>query len=200
MQTWTSLKSAKILLVSIVALGLFVVTTIGYKLAVRGKSAPPIPILRQSKENLQRRGEGTVLNTMSLPSDERRHLLDGNFDVVRITDKIANNCRYTFDSSVAPGSGAIELANPGQIFQFSDALIKDAPYRRLEFAGSAPNRCFLYYQHGGTMYPRFCLAVMDNSNRKILWVGVARKRAANVQELREMLLREDFDDKSGPEC
>ena len=118
-----------------------------------------------------------------------------------LAEKIAPDCRSTFDSSFAHNLGAaasskeIELANPGQMFQSSDALIEGAPFRRLEFAGLGTGRCFVYYQHGGTMYPRFCLAVMDNANGKMLWVGEARKQARNLDQLRKMLLRGDFMDR-----
>jgi hypothetical protein len=143
---------------------------------------------------------------MSLPSAARDHLLEGSFSIVKLAEKIAPDCRSTFDSSFAhsPGAAAsskeIELANPGQMFQLSDALIEGAPFRRLEFSGLGTGRCFVYYQHGGSMYPWFCLAVMDNANGKMLWVGEARKKARNLDQLRKMLLRRDFMDTSGPVC
>jgi len=201
MQTWAPLKSGKILFrAGVVVLGVFVAAAIGYKVALRGKPVPPMPVGRLSRQNPEHGGERAVLDTMSSSSIERNHVLDGSFTIIRLTGEIAKGCRDIFDSSFVPGSGPIELADPGELFQFSDALIEGAPFRRLEFAGMAPNKCFIYYQHGGTMYPRFCLALMDNSNRKMLWVGVAAKHAANVQELRKMLLRGDFADNNGPTC
>src|SRR5205809_974165 len=79
-----------------------------------------------------------LLNTMPLPPKDRDHLLDGDFNLVTRTEEIPNDCLSTFNSSFTKLEGKvnlkeIELANPGQIFQMSDALIPDAPFRRLVF-------------------------------------------------------------------
>jgi len=201
-----SSKPGKILLaVVILVIGVCVAGVVRYELALRVKPVPPAPSANELQQSPQA-DDRPRLSTISLPSTTRDHLLDGSFKLVTLAEKIAPDCSSTFDSSFAHASRAaatpkeIELANPGQKFKSSDALIEGAPFRRLEFAGLETGRCFIYYQHGGTMYPRFCLAVMDNANGKMLWAGEARKQARNLDQLRKMLLRGDFTDTSGPVC
>ncbi len=195
-----SSKSKMILVVVIVFLIVGgVVGIVEYESALRTNSVPP------PNANDPQLDSRPLLSTVPLPTATRDHLLDGGFNTVNLFEKISLNCMSAFESSFVSSSGAarnskIELANPGKIFQSSDALIEGAPFRRLEFAGMGTSSCFIYYQHGGTMYPRFCLAIMNNDNQKMLWVGETRKQAHNLDQLRHMLLKGDFIDTSGSVC
>ncbi|MBZ5700713.1 MAG: hypothetical protein LAN84_02570 [Acidobacteriia bacterium] len=146
------------------------------------------------------------LYTTSVSDSLRVRLLDGEFSVLPAVNEIPQDCRSTFNSAftyphvTTAESKKIELANPDEMFQDSDALVPGLPFRRLVFAGARSDRCFIYYQHGGTMYPRFCLAVMDNIHGKMLWVGESRKQARHLEELRLMLLRNDFLGTTEPTC
>ena len=167
---------------------------------------PPALLEKPKKNDIQAQSRA-LLSTISRPSPERNHLLDGSFSVVRLRENITGDCRSVFESSFinddkkkATNLTTTKLANPGQVFQSSDALIQGAPFRRLEFAGETIGRCFIYYQHGGVMYPRFCLVVIDTRSQRAIWVGEARKRAKELYQLRSMLLRGEFNDTSGFVC
>lgn len=145
------------------------------------------------------------LDTISLPAAARDHLLDGAFTSVKRNEELPTDCRSTFEVALFPRISSRDshedlLANPGEVFQSSDALIKGAPFRRLEFAGLRSNKCFIYYQNGGTMYPRFCVVVIDRETLKILWAAQARKKAQDLDQLREMILNGEFSDAAGPVC
>lgn len=146
------------------------------------------------------------LSTVSAPDGIRNHLLDGDFKIVNRVEEIPENCASVFESSFVSASGAVpkrgevKLANPGQVFQSSDALVPGAPFRRLEFAGLGSRRCFIHYQSGGKMYPSFCLAVIDYADTRCIWVGECRKKATSLADLRSMLLRRQFGDTAGPTC
>jgi hypothetical protein len=146
------------------------------------------------------------LKTVSLPEAASRHLLDGDFTIVKQMERTTGGCRDIFESSFDSFSGKVAsreqvvIADPGHAFEASDEIQGGLPFRRLEFAGLSKSGCFIYYQHGGSMFPRFCLAVMDNEHRKMLLVGEARKQARDFDQLRVMLLRGDFIDTTGPTC
>jgi hypothetical protein len=147
-----------------------------------------------------------LLATVAASGVNRESLLSGNYSpVVRFRD-LSEECKTGFLSSFIPGeSGKIssaDIADPGSLFQSSDAPVEGLPYRRLIFAGQGAGRCFIYYQHGGTMYPRWCLAVLDESNRKPVWIGmrIGSLPAQNIDELREQLLGGMFRNDVGPVC
>jgi hypothetical protein len=146
------------------------------------------------------------LNTIPASSVSKQHLLDEDFKIVRRTGDIAESCRDIFYSSFGNSSGSasatnsLALADPGQEFQSSDNIRSGVPFRRLVLAGLGPRTCFIYYEHGGAMYPSACLAIMDYHQTKAVWVGEARKKARTVHELRSMLAAEQFADTAGPVC
>lgn len=146
------------------------------------------------------------LSTRVAPKAARDHLLDANFALVNQVSQIPESCVSPFDSSFTNAEGTrpqnkIVMADPGKPFQYSDAIVPGLPFRRLVFAGTGPNRCFIYYQHGGAMYPSYCLAIMDtSSSSNVVWVGESRKEADTVRELRSMLSGGEFSDTAGPVC
>lgn len=150
--------------------------------------------------------DSLVLNTRPAPDAIGTHLLDGNFRIVDRTQDLPKSCRGIFDSSFVEADGSIRkgarvaMANPGEPFQLSDRLIQATPFRRLLFGGLGSQRCFIYYQHGGSMTPRYCLAVMEYTDGSTLWVGVSRKAARSLDDLRLMLSRHLFDVTAGPAC
>ena len=147
-----------------------------------------------------------LLATVVVSGVSRESLLSGNYSLVFRFRDLSEECKTGFLSSFTPGeSGKIssaDIADPESPFQSSDALVEGLPYRRLIFAGQGSGRCFIYYQHGGTMYPRWCLAVLDESNRKPLWIGmrIGSPPAQDINELRAQLLGGVFRNDSGPVC
>ena len=148
--------------------------------------------------------ERPLLKTIHMLPSTRDHLLDGNFKILSKEDAIPAECRSAFYSSFSPsGIGQLEefkLADPGQPYQASDALVPGLPFRRLVFAGQQAGRCFVYYKHGGVTNPSYCVAVIDISTNKLLWVGRSFEEASGVQKLRAMLRSGKFQDERGLVC
>jgi hypothetical protein len=146
------------------------------------------------------------LNTIAMPVAIRNHLLDGNFRTVNRVDEITENCKMVFDSSFMDSTGSVpkradvELANPAEPFQASDNITSGLPFRRLVLMGIGSRICFVYYERGGAMYPSTCLAVIDYSQKKTIWVGESVDKARSLSELRLMLSRQQFRDSAGPIC
>jgi len=133
-------------------------------------------------------------------------LLDGTFLTVDRVQEIPDRCRSPFDASfvrnsrTGGGSPRIEIADPDQPFQFADAIQPGLPFRQLVLAGLGPSTCFIYYQHGGAMYPSFCLAVMQYGKERVAWVGEARRKANGLRELRLQLSGGEFESTGTPTC
>jgi hypothetical protein len=150
--------------------------------------------------------DSVFLRTKPIADSLRAHLLDEDFKIVSHTEAIPQTWRSIFDSSfvdihgLATNGARVEMADPGQRFQSSDALVPGLPFRRLVFAGLSPQKSFIYYQHGGSMYPSYCLAVMDYGSKSMVWVGESRNVARSLSDLRFMLSRGLFEDTGGPGC
>jgi hypothetical protein len=146
------------------------------------------------------------LNTLAVPEAIRSHLLDGDFALAYHMQDISKGCRVSLNSSflkhsgATPKNGEINFADPRQPVQYGDVLIPDAPFRQLIFAGQGPKTCFIYYQHSSPNHPTYCLAVMNEADRKAIWVGAARKKAESIAELRSFLSESQFDDTAGLAC
>ena len=142
----------------------------------------------------------------SLPETVSDHLLDGDFTTVREMKLITGGCREIFESSFVSVPGTVPspqpalMADPGQAFEATDAIQGGLPFRRLEFATLGKGRCAIYYQHGGAMYPRFCLAVMSTKDRKMLLVGETHEHVRNLAGLRGLLSRDKSLNVDDPSC
>jgi hypothetical protein len=131
------------------------------------------------------------------------HLLDDEFKIVRRVSEIPIACMSTFESSFVtindrpPRPGEFRLANPRERFQWSDNIVEDLPFRRLEFAGLAATKCFIQYQSGGQP-STFCLGVIDYTNQNKIWFGqFYKKPAGNLDRLRRMIVQRQFEDGRG---
>jgi hypothetical protein len=160
---------------------------------------------RQAKD-LEFDPDTVHLDAIHVPNSIRDHLFDGNFKIVFRMRDMSQSCWNSLNSSFVGNpkaiskSGDVPFADPGQPAQYGDALIPDAPFRQFVFAGQGPGTCFVYFQHGGANHPSYCLAVFDDAARKPIWVGEARVKVRNLHELRSLLSRNEFYDKSGPLC
>jgi hypothetical protein len=137
------------------------------------------------------------------PPLDNVHLLDDEFRILRRVSEIPSACMSTFESSFVtindrpPRPGEFRLANPGEPFQWSDYIVKELPFRRLEFAGSGATGCFIQYQSGGQP-STFCLAVIHFSDDHKIWVGqFYEKPASNLEELRRMIAQRQLRDGRG---
>jgi hypothetical protein len=148
------------------------------------------------------------LNTVSASDAIRNRLLDGAFTIVFRMQDISQSCRAPFESSFSfysrtvPKKREIDFADPGQDFNYGDAIIEGLPFRQLHFAGLGPNSCFIYYQQGGQIYPSSCLAVMNYAGGKAIWVGVVAggSAARDFRELRAVFSQDKFDDSGERDC
>ena len=146
------------------------------------------------------------LKTLSAPGATRSHLLDGAFSIVYRMQDIPPSCRAPFESSFSyytqtvPMKREIDLADPGQDFNYGDVILEGLSFRQLHFAGLGPNSCFVYYQQGGKNYPSSCLAVVNYASGKTIWVGMTRREARDLRKLRSILSNHQFDDSGERDC
>ncbi len=148
------------------------------------------------------------LNTLPASDAFRSDLLDGEFTIVYRMQDISQGCRVSFESSFSyysrtvPKKREIDFADPGQDFNYGDAVREGLPFRQLHFAGLGPNSCFIYYQQGGRIYPSSCLAVMHYVDGKAIWVGVVAggRAARNFRELRAVFSQHKFSESGEPDC
>jgi hypothetical protein len=148
------------------------------------------------------------LKTLSASDVTRSHLLDGGFTIVYRMQDISQSCKAPFESSFSfysrtvPKKREIDFADPGQDFNYGDAVRGGLPFRQLHFAGLGSNSCFIYYQQGGRIYPSSCLAVMKYSGGKTIWVGVVAggRAARNFRELQADFSQNKFHDSGERDC
>jgi len=163
---------------------------------------------KKEKEEGVKSPDPVYLNTLAESDAIRSHLLDGGFTIVYRMEDVSQGCRVPFESSFSyysrtvPKKREIDFADPGQDFNYGDAVREGLPFRQLHFAGLGPNSCFIYYQQGGRIYPSSCLAVMHYADGKAIWVGVvAEGRAArNFRELRAVFSQHKFSESGEPDC
>ena len=151
-----------------------------------------------------------ILKLRYPPEASPRHLLDGNFAIVRRMGDLPGVCQDTLQASFVnywnPKAirERVAFADPGEEFEETDAIRGGLPFRRLIFGGVEADRCFVYFESGGRIHPAsHCMAVMDFSQPQAIWVGEWRGwvsgKAANIEELRRKLSRLRFwgEDQSG---
>jgi hypothetical protein len=171
------------------------------------RPVPPPTVSAQKQPELPKSERRPFLHTIHLSDADRNQILEGSFRISTLSQNITSECDSTLQSAFGRFAAnakqpqeRVEFAAPSQPFQDTDDLKAALPFRRLLFTGEGSGRCFIYYQHGGVMYPRFCLVVIDEVNKRLIWAGEARKEAHNLSELRTMLSRSDFYDNSGWVC
>jgi hypothetical protein len=188
---------SKILLSTVVAgIGLFA-ALFGFK---AWKSLrQPIPQLEFPKREIPDIPGSFYLK--NVPPVDDIHLLDGDFKIVRRVNEVPDACMSTFESSFVTinglhaKAGEVRFANPGESFNWSDAIQEGLPFRRLEFAGLSASGCFVHYQSGGQP-STFCLAVIDTPNHRIM-VGEYQRAAKDLNELRRLIHQRRFRDCRG---
>jgi hypothetical protein len=165
-------------------------------------------LAKKEKEEEVNSPDPVYLNTLPASDAVRSYLLDDEFKIVYQMHDVSQGCLEPFESSfsyyslTAPKKREIDFADPGQDFNYGDAIRRGLPFRQLHFAGLGSNSCFIYYQQGGRIYPSSCLAVMHYADGKAFWVGVLAggNPARNFRELRTVFSRHDFSDSGEPDC
>jgi hypothetical protein len=191
--------SVRLTMVAILALCAVFVAGGGFWMKYRIPERLPTP----REESLEQR---PLLATVAASESVRQSLFANDFTLVNRFRNLSDSCRTGFLSSFTiTKSGQLsnaDIADSGEPFQFSDALVPGLPFRRLVFAGEHSGKCFIYYQHGGKMYPEWCLAVIDESRKEPLWVGmrIGSRPAQTIDELRAQLRKGAFRDDAGLVC
>lgn len=202
-------RTAKLSLV-IAGLGFAAACGVWYMKAVGQPSTIDLrgePAKKEKAEELKS-PDPVFLKTLSAPDATRSHLLDRDFAIVYRMQDIPRSCSAPFESSflfysrTVPKKREINFADPGQDFNYGDALREGLPFRQLHFAGLGSDSCFIYYQQGGRIYPSSCLAVMKYSGGNAIWVGVVAggNAARNFRKLRAVFSQHSFSDSGEPDC
>jgi hypothetical protein len=178
-------------------LALCAVSIAGVGMWQKYKAPEKLPSRRE--ENVEAR---PVLATVAVSRSVRQSLLTKDFVLVNQFRGLSDGCEAGFLSSFSPKLSSADVADPGEPFQDSDALIAGLPFRRLVFAGEQPGKCFVYYQYGGKMYAEFCVAVIDEQSKKPLWVArrSGSRPAQSIDELRAQILSDALRDDLGSVC
>jgi hypothetical protein len=159
----------------------------------------PIPQLEFPKQEIPDEPGWFHLKDASTLDDVR--LLDGDFKIVRRVNDVPDACMSIFESSFVTINGLhakpgeVRFANPGEPFNWSDAIDENLPFRRLEFAGLSTSGCFIHYQSGGQP-SSFCLAVIDTANHRMM-LGKYQYAAKDLNELRRLIHQRRFRDGRG---
>lgn len=189
----------------VAGVGLVAATVLWYMNVIR----PPKIINLQDlapKEAVIGSSDPVYLRTLSAPDEIHRHILDGEFTIVYRMKDIPQSCIAPFEYSFlyysrnVPKQREIDFADPGHDFNYGDAIIGDLPFRQLHFAGLGRSSCFVYYQKGGNNYPSSCLAAVNYSSGRTIWVGVTRQDARDLRKLRSLLSKHQFYDSGGRDC
>lgn len=128
-----------------------------------------------------------------LSTDERQHILDGQFRVVSVTDDIPARLKKAFCRIARQQSFA--MANPGQNYQVGDVIFDASlPRRRLIFAGTSEDKRFVHYERGGrgVGYYVVVLQLDPHGDAHFLWGGAGGNRAKNLEQLRKMVAAGQF--------
>jgi hypothetical protein len=121
-------------------------------------------------------------------STERKHLLDGQFKIVRKAEGMPANLKQAFSKVTREPS--FEMADPGQKFQVTDVMLGQAlPFRRLVFAGTQDNTWFVHYERGGYAHSYYVNAfkVNPHGDANFIWGCPVAGVAKSLEELRTMV-------------
>lgn len=132
-------------------------------------------------------GESMPLDFPSLSTSEVQLFLDGEFKLVADVRSLP---RPVLSAFTEQGGSRLLMANPGKKFEATDNIIDaSVPRKRLIFAGSTDNKCFVHYEQGGIAHS-YVLAFFTLSSAdkmKPLWRTYCDGPAANIHELRSKL-------------
>ncbi len=197
---------------SLLVAGLALVAACGvlYMKAIRQPKATDLlqELAKKEKEEGLISPDPIYLNTLPASGPFRGQLFEGKFRIVYRMQDISHGCRMPFESSFSyysrtvPKKREIDVADPGQDFNYGDVVREALPFRELHFAGLGSESCFIYYQQGGRIYPSSCLAVIRYGSRKAMWVGVVAggRAARNFRELQVTFSQNKFSDSVEPNC
>jgi hypothetical protein len=122
-----------------------------------------------------------------LTEAERLQFLDGDFTIVKDVKLLPPPVLETLTEQ---GGSRLVIANPGKEFEVGDYIVDSSlPRRRLIFAGTLSDRCFIHYERGGRAHTYIVafFKIISPNDAKPLWIGQCDGPAATIEGLRSRL-------------
>jgi hypothetical protein len=132
-------------------------------------------------------GEAAPINFPSISPPGTQQFLEGDFELIKKVEALPRPILAAFTEQ---GGSRLLMANPGGKFEATDYILDaSVPMKRLIFAGSRDNKCFVHFEQGGRAhsYVLAFFTLTSADEMKPLWQGYCDERAANIQELRSKL-------------
>ena len=125
---------------------------------------------------------------VGLSAPLRAHLRDERFEIVTSIRGLPLGVRNELQTLF--GSQALDIAEPGDRFQVTGAIVdRTLPIRRLVAAGCSTDHCIVYYERGGTTHTwRMALFHWTPAETRFESGGVAPGGLASVDDLRNAML------------
>jgi hypothetical protein len=178
------------LMATVIIVACLAVVAIFYWPSIKRALFTPVEPLPVAKVSIPER---PMLETVPMSEASIASFTMRRFSSVGSMEGYSRRCLSTFASAFPGQHNASELiAGRGEKFQVNDALVPGLPFRRFIFGGEDLAGCFLFYQHGGVRFPRFCLVLIKLPRGEIDAVVETRKPASNLNELRTLLLSKQY--------
>ena len=118
----------------------------------------------------------------------REHVKDERFAVVTSIRGLPLGVREELQTLF--GSQGLDIAEPGAVFQGTDAAVTPKrPLRRLVAAGCSIDHCLVYYERGGREHTWLvALFHWTPAETRFEWGGHARGGLATIDEVRNAVL------------
>jgi hypothetical protein len=129
-------------------------------------------------------GEETLINFPAISPPGTQQFLEGDFEIIKRVEALPRPVLLAFAEQ---GGSRLSIANPGEKFEPGDYILDaSVPRKRLIFAGSSKNKCFVHYEQGGRAHS-FVLAFFTLASAhemKPVWQGYCDEPVTNFQTLR----------------
>jgi len=151
--------------------------------------APPPPL------NLSDAGQRHLENFRrfhkSIPESEKRHVLDGQFTIVRSTKLMPARLKEAFIAMA--DAQRFMMNDPDR--KYPETIDKVFPRRRLVFAGLSDNKWFIHYECGMWQH-YYALVVFQVEDKEVRfqWGGMAPSPATDLENLRKGIAAGQFRD------
>lgn len=158
-----------------------------YRLPRQGKARDPgvaAEITGTTVRSVERQAAAPVV----LSGPLRMHLRDERFGIVTSIRGLPLGVRNELETLF--GSQALDIAEPGDEFQVTDAIVDPKlPIRRLVAAGCSIDHCIVYYERGGRTHTwRMALFHWTPDATRFEWGGVAPRGLASIDDVRNAML------------
>jgi len=138
--------------------------------------------------------QGRAAGITRLGAEDKQYLLaKDKFRAVLRVKQLPRSVRGWF-AQRATGRTSY-LADPGQKYQAGCIVEKGSAPRRLLFAGVADDHCFVHYEKGGRGHSyHVVLFRLSGNEARLTWHGVAKRKMASLDQLRQSIAANDLSD------